>query len=124
MSPMVDLKTIDERLAKIREEAEFLERARALLADPRMEQLLGERIVSSPTPAPPAATTSISMSTNGAGRRPHGELKRKVLEMLPPEDSTTPISTKEIVRNLIASGYILQAKDHEMAVNAALVSLE
>src|ERR1700740_2169399 len=70
---MVDLKTIDERLAKIKEEADFLERARALLSDPRMEQLLGESIVSSPTPAPPAVTTPISLSTHGAAKRPYGQ---------------------------------------------------
>lgn len=123
---MANLKAIDERLAKIREEVERLEQARSLLSDPQMEQLLREFIASSPAPRGerPSLVSAPEATNSQRRRRPHGELRRRVLELLPNEDSTAPMSTKEIVRNLMGSGYTFQAKDPEMAVNAALVALE
>jgi hypothetical protein len=116
---MVDLKSIDERLAKAREEAEFWERARALLADPRMAQVLKEN--ENTAPAQDAA-----QSSNGDGAsRPRGQVRRKVWESLPQYGvRETAVTTGEIVAQLTAQGYIFEAKKPEVAVNAALVSLE
>ena len=117
---MVDLKTLDERLAKAKEEAEFWERARTLLADPRMTQVLGENPVNASaleTELPPNGTTT--------GPRPRGQVRRKVWESLPPYgEREVAVTIREIVNRLTAQGYVFEAKEPEVAVNAALVALE
>jgi len=108
----IDLKAIDERLAKAKEDAEFWEKARAVLLDPRMAQVAqnGHTSPTAHTPARPSTQL-----------RPYGEMIQKVLEVLSESSSMT---TSEIVDRLTKDGYAFKAKEPGIAVNGALISLQ
>jgi hypothetical protein len=109
---MIDLKTIDENLAKAKADVTFWETAKALFLDPRIMQATSTK----PTPpmAPPAA---------GQQPRPYGELKKKVLEALP-EWGQPPVSTVMLVLQMEEAGYVFASKTPAISVNEALVGLE
>jgi len=109
----IDLKTIEARLAKAKEEAEFWEKARAVLDDPRLKALSGLEVqtVNNATPTIPAAI---------------GSLRNMVYEVLPDPDAglMARITTTELVSKLEDSGYVFNSKEPMIAVNSALVALE
>ena len=109
---MIDLTTIDERLAKAKEDVAFWERARSIFIDPRISlvELDRERL---PVAQPLSPATP---------HRPYGELKRKVLEVLPPYGSVGT-TTNEIVSGMQRGGYVFASRVPAIAVNEALVSL-
>lgn len=112
--PMIDLKQIDEYLAKAKEDVAFWERARAVFLDPRIAQVsVSEPLDTLPEPIPVSAMP-----------RPYGELKRKVFEALPPWGSGNALTTSAIVAKLMAQGYVFVSKTPAIAVNEALVTLE
>jgi hypothetical protein len=114
----IDLKTIDEQLAKAKEEAEFWARARAVLADPRLK----------------AISTTESQPTNGASGIPsapsvpgaYGELRNGVYAVLPDADANigARVTTQQIVSLLGQRGYVFKSKEPTIAVNGALMALE
>ena len=111
----IDLKTIDERLAKAKEEADFWEKARAVLDDPRLRALSGADV----------------QLANGNGNQhtvpgAYGSLRSMVYEALPDADanSATRLTTTQLVLKLEQGGYVFNAKDPMVAVNGALVALE
>lgn len=112
---MINLKAIDEHIAKAKEDLAFWERARSIFIDPRMAQLdqpsYQDIISLSPLPI---------MSINPV--RPYGELKRKVYEHLP-SFGAAGIMVVDIVRQMQEQGYVFAAKVPAIAVNEALVSL-
>lgn len=108
----VDFKSVDERLAKAREEAEFWERARVLLADPRMEPVLN------------GAQTAAPAISSLPGGRPYGEVRRKVYEMLPGAGSRPGATTADLEVAMKATGYVFASKLPQVAINEALVALE
>jgi hypothetical protein len=111
----IDLKAINERLAKAKEEVSFWETARALFLDPRMEAISGAIV-------PPKQLELVS-----SGRKPaYGELQQMVLDILPGGDVVIDncVTTADIVGKLEANGYLFQAKEPAIAVNGALVALE
>lgn len=111
-SMAIDLKTIDERLAKAKEDAAFWEKARAILSDPRMSQ--GEQN-QQPTQTERRPSTA---------PRAYGEQVARVLEVLPSADTRASLTTKQIVEQLQGSGYVFQSSDPQVAVNGALIALE
>jgi hypothetical protein len=112
----IDLQTIEERLAKAKEEAAFWEKARAILEDPRLKDLI--------TPQPRPVSSAQSTFTQAAAPRAYGELKSRVYAVLPDADTYASSTTQQIVDNLIEAGYVFQAKEPTIAVNGALVALE
>ena len=111
----IDLKTIDEHLAKAKEETAFWERARAVVLDPRIAN-----IAETPAIKPPPKTALLPGL--GPPPRPYGELKRKVLEALP-EYGSDGVTTTEIAVVMEQSGYQFATRTPGIAVNEALVSL-
>jgi hypothetical protein len=108
----IDLQTIDERLAKAREDAEFWEKAKEVLSDPRITPLSTPQFrapATSPSPVAP---------------RLYGEVKQRVYAVLPNADSKASLSTNDIVELLEKQGYVFNAKDSRIAVNGALTALE
>lgn len=114
---MIDLKTIDDNLAKAKEDVIFWENARALFLDPRISQI-GEISASTTVPAslPPADTVIVPAP------RPYGELKRKVYETLPAAGQSG-MTTAEISLAMIHDGFIFASRVPAIAVNEALASL-
>jgi len=112
----LNLETVEERLAKAKEEAEFWEKARSVLADPRLQALT----------APPPHPISLASSTFTpvAAPRAYGELKNRVHSVLPGADKRAALTTQKIVKTLQDNGYVFTAKDPPIAVNGALVALE
>jgi len=107
--PSIDLNTIDEKLAKAKEEVAFWERAKAVFLDPRISQI-----------AAPPTTGNFSIRPRP---RPYGELKRRVWETLPPAGHPG-ITTQEIADAMQRSGFVFVSQTPMIAVNEALVSLE
>lgn len=114
---MIDLKTIDDNLAKAKEDVIFWENAKALLMDPRISQM-GKASGPAPTPepVPPAVTVMVP------GPRPYGELKRKVYETLP-EAGESGMTTAEISFAMLRAGFVFNSRVPAIAVNEALASL-
>ncbi len=109
---MIDLKTIDENLAKAKEDVAFWEKARVVFLDPRItqaQQSLPLQSLPVPFPIPPAP-------------RPYGEVKRRVLAVLPERDQPG-LSTAELADRLTREGFVFVAKVPSIAVNEALRSL-
>jgi hypothetical protein len=120
----IDIATIDERLAKAKEEAEFWEKARAVLADPRLQAISGEK---APTVQRGlSATQSQTIQTAIAGPRAYGELQANVYGVLPEADAGVNhrLTTQQIVERLQNKGYKFVAKEPAIAVNGALITLE
>jgi hypothetical protein len=113
--PNVNLQALEEQIAKAKEDLEFLEKARAVLADPRISGILG------PQPRPVTAT---QIDTSPITPKPYGELKDKVFSFLPEADTRADITVNEIVEKMLAEGYRFTAKEYGIAVNGALVALE
>jgi hypothetical protein len=109
---MIDLKTINENLAKANEDVAFWEKARVLFLDPRMAQAASTQLTALPTASPV-----------GSQVRPYGELKRRVLESLP-EWGERPLNTNSLVEKMEQSGYVFSSKTPPISVNEALVALE
>lgn len=112
----IDLQTIDERLAKAKEEADFWEKARAVLADPRLAALSGSQT--------PAFSPTWQRATTMP--RAYGEIQDKVISVLPGPDAgiAERLTTQQIVAILLAQGYVFVAKEPAIAVNGALVTLQ
>ena len=117
---MIDLKTIDERLAKAKEDVAFWESARAVFLDPRIS---GDEAkpVSIGKPAEPRQI-QVRLRPAFAHPRTYGELKRRVLEFVP-DFGTQPMTTTEIAAAMITSGYSFASRSPTIAVNEALASL-
>lgn len=117
----IDLKAIDERLAKAKEEAEFWEKAKAVLADPRVRAISSEEV----RPANVIRTLFVSGDTSQAAGI-YGELRKNVLEILPDAEANigTRMTTQQIVDLLRQRGYVFAAKEPTIAVNGALMALE
>lgn len=115
--PSLSLEAIEERLAKAKEDVEFLERARALFFDPRSKAISAPE--SEPMNVPPACQAPPMP-------RAYGELKSKVYEVLPAVDADggARLTTQQIVARLLGGGYVFMSKDPIVAVNGALVALE
>lgn len=111
----LSLAAIDEGIAKAKADLAFLEKAREVLADPRIASILG------PVPNAPARTSAASGSP---APRVYGALKEMVYSALPEPDSSISATIHQIVGNLQGRGYEFIAKDPGIAVNGALVSLE
>lgn len=111
---MIDLKTINERLAKAKEDVLFWERAKALFLDPRISGQV------EPPQAPQTLPLPIPLAITP---RPYGELKRRVLEALP-DWGQQPVTTNDLVATIEASGYTFVSKTPAVSVNEALVTLE
>jgi len=109
----IDLKTINERLAKAKEEADFWEKARAVLDDPRLKALSAQEAESA---------NGASPTMPGA----YGSLRNMVYEALPDVDAGIGlrVTTTQLVSKLQDGGYVFNAKDPMVAVNGALVALE
>ncbi len=111
---MIDLATINERLAKAKEDVAFWERALAVFLDPRIAQVsVAKPVIKLPEP------TQLS-----PGPRPYGELKRKGFEALPDWGSHATVRTSDIVDKLTAAGYMFASITPAVSVNEALVTLE
>ena len=111
----IDLKTVDERLAKAKEEADFWEKARAILADPRLAAINGDV---------PRTLTAVPIPQAMPGA--YGEMQSRVYDALPEADanSAARMTTQQLVLRMELAGYVFKAKDPMVAVNAALVGLE
>src|SRR5208283_1648816 len=98
---------------KAKEETEFWENARALLADPRFKAL------SAPEPRP---VTAPPACVPGA----YGEVRNNVYAVLPDADANigNRLTTQQIVSLLQQGGYTFKAKEPPIAVNGALMALE
>ena len=111
-----DLKTIDERLAKAKEDAEFWERARSILADPRLKE------VSAPDSPVPAETPEMAKAPMP---KAYGGLQNGAYLTLPPPG--TPLlqclTTRQIVDLMRQGGFQFESKEPMIAVNGALVTL-
>lgn len=118
----IDLQTVEERLAKAKEEAAFWEKARAILADPRLKDLT----VPQPRPVSMAPSTFSPTSAATPVPRTYGELKNRVYGTLPSPEANIGerVTIQQIVTKLRAEGYVFQAKDPTIAVNGALMALE
>jgi hypothetical protein len=101
MSVYFDLAIIQRNLAKAKADVEFWERANSILSDPRIA----------------GTTTTPQFSLNS--KPVYGELRKQVHNTLP-EHGQKGISIKEIVRLLLATGYVFSAKLPGVAVNDAL----
>jgi hypothetical protein len=114
----IDLKTVDEHLAKAKEEAEFWEKARAVLADPRLKAISADE----PRPANGRLPMPFSHAVAGV----YGELRKNVLDVLPEADASIAarVTTRQIVELVKQRGYTFAAKEPEIAVNGALMALE
>jgi hypothetical protein len=110
----IDLKSINENLAKAKAEADFWEMARQVLSDPRIAGV--DRAVASPPP--------LASHTPSSTPRLYGDLMQRVFESLPDLDGLPSMTTSSIVDHLMTSGYEFQAKEPSIAVNGALVSLQ
>jgi hypothetical protein len=110
----IDLKDVEERLAKAKEEAEFWEKARTILADPRLNSITAPQ----PRPITPIAAPEAP--------RAYGEMKNSVYAVLPEADAgiAERMTTLEIVARLQEKGYAFKAKEPQIAVNGALTALE
>jgi len=110
----INLKDVEERLAKAKEEAEFWAKARAILADPRLDSLA--------TPRQHPITSTATLDTP----RAYGEMKNSVYAVLPEADAgiAERMTTLEIVAKLQAKGYVFKAQAPSIAVNGALTALE
>lgn len=108
---MIDLKTINENLAKAKEDVAFWERARTVFLDPRINPSLQYNSLNLPMPFPVAPL-----------HRPYGELKRKI-EMVLPDTGEAGMTTGELVQLLVGQGYVFLAKVPSIAANEALRSL-
>lgn len=119
---MIDLKTIDENLAKAKADVTFWENVRTVFLDPRIAGVSGMQ----PRPAAPQAPsypiTSERLFRDNGGRT-YGELRRRVLEQLPAYGANG-ITVNEIVDALLKAGYVFLAKDPSIAVNEALRGME
>jgi hypothetical protein len=109
---MIDLKTINENLAKAKEDVLFWEKAKALFLDPRISQAFPVRLNGLPTPTPLNALP-----------RPYGEVKKKVFEALPKWGDPS-VSTSMLVERMEKGGYVFVSKAPAISVNEALVNLE
>jgi hypothetical protein len=109
-----NLKDVEERLAKAKEDAEFWAKAHAILADPRLDSLSAPQ----PRPMPPTAAPDAP--------RAYGEMKNSVYAILPEADAgfAARMTTLEIVARLQKNGYVFKAKEPSIAVNGALIALE
>jgi hypothetical protein len=109
----INLKDVEERLAKAKEEAAFWEKAHAILADPRLNSLA----MPEPRPMTPTATPEVP--------RAYGEMKNSVYAVLPEADAgiAARMTTLEIVARLQETGYVFKAKEPSIAVNGALTAL-
>lgn len=111
---MIDLKHIDEQLAKAKEDVAFWEKARVVFLDPRISQVSRYQTIDVlPAPAPVSVV-----------QRPYGELKRKVFDTLPEWGIRAGLTTANIVERLTGEGYVFVSKTPAVSVNEALVTLE
>jgi len=119
----IDLQTIDERLAKAKEEAEFWEKARAVLADPRLRAIEEDKL---PPVFDARPTVSDRPQTSVTVPRAYGELKNRVFATLPEFNAgiNERITTQQIVERLKQQGYVFVSKDPTIAVNGALAAFE
>jgi hypothetical protein len=118
----LDLQTIDERLAKAKEEADFWEKARAILADPRLQAMTGAK----PADPRPRPITHSQPPMATAMPRAYGELQTHVYEALPEPDAGLyhRVTTQQIVESLLERKYVFIAKEPTIAVNGALIAME
>lgn len=116
---MLDLRTIDDNIARLRTDLEFWEQAKRILTDPR---IVGATPAKLPFPTP-AAAELIATQNQLRQRTAYGDVRNAVLLMLP-NHGGPPIGSREIVDGLIASGFRFKAKHQVMAVNDALSGLE
>lgn len=114
----LDIKTVDERLAKAKEDAAFWEKARSVLDDPRMRAILGQQ-------APSGEVEPRTLAARPMPRA-YGSLKHNVLAALPGPDAdmSQRVTTRQIVATLETKGFVFTAADKEVAVNGALVALK
>jgi hypothetical protein len=118
----LDLQTIDERLAKAKEEADFWEKARAILADPRLQAMTGTK----PADPQPRPVTHSQPPASTATPRAYGELQSHVYDALPEPDAGLHfrVTTQQIVDRLREQKYVFIAKEPTIAVNGALIAME
>ena len=114
----IDLKTIDEKLAKAREDLAFWENLRSAFLDPRVT---GDDL-NIREPKRYLIRGGAKPSHMHAGRAPYGEIRKRVLEALPPFGQT-PLRSTEIADAMVRSGYVFKARTPSIAVNGALVAL-
>jgi hypothetical protein len=109
----MDLKTIDENLAKAKADVSFWETARNVFLDPRISGLL---VNSKPAPSLPPAVPASTMP------RPYGELKETVKKTLQARWGEK-MTTSDIAKAMKDSGYVFVSKTPTIAVSGALESL-
>lgn len=116
--PNFSLESIEERLAKAKEEAEFWEKARAVLADPRLKEIA--------VPAVKDGNGALHVPSDSPMPRVYGELRSSVYAVLPNADAgiADRLTTPKIVARLQEQGYVFQSREPGIAVNGALVALE
>ena len=115
----LDLQTAKRNLLKAKQDVEYWEQAVRLLSDPRA-------MGSEAAPVAPSRNGSIIIDNHvplPAPRAPYGDLKRRVLEQLPPLGDS-PVTTSRIVELMEAGGYTFASKTPTISVNEALVTLE
>jgi len=102
---MLDLATIEKRLAQAKEDVAFYENAKRILSDPRLQ-----------------AENDVPQDSLPPAPRAYGEVKRSVQSYLLNlgDDGTT---TAEIVKAMQKDGFVFTAKVPIVAVNEALQSL-
>jgi hypothetical protein len=105
-----------ENLMKAREDVQFWENALRVLRDPRIAA------VDAPEAAPRSSSPAVEKEP---APRLYGELKRRVLSVLPEwKDGGDCYSTAGIVKRMEAGGYVFASKTPGISVNEALVNLE
>jgi hypothetical protein len=114
----IDLKSIEERLAKAKEEAAYWEKAQAVFNDPRWKDLS----VPESQPVNGVLAKSVAPPVPGA----YGSLRAMVHGALPNGDAAAAErkTSKDVVSQLQSGGYEFNAKDPIVAVNSALIALE
>jgi hypothetical protein len=115
---ILSLDSIEEHLAKAKEDAAFWERARAIMADPRMKAISASE---------PQRTSSVAVAFSAPSiPQAYGELKKNVYAVLPDADANigARVTTQQIVSSLKQGGYVFKAKEPTIAVNGALMTLE
>jgi len=112
----IDLKAIEERITKAKEEAAFWETARAVLADPRLKAIADDDV----------KPGNLDRMFASAAAGSYGELRKSVLDALPDSEAGIfdRVTTQQIVKKLRDSGFKFISAKPPIAVNGALVALE